>query len=254
MLPKLRPLLTVTKYDYVNARFSLEERVSIAACLWRVCALRAKRGEELLQSLSVILVYEANPVPYAYAVRALYELCKAGVLDIFAAWKVLRSNSSMFGQTDLVDIQICSLLGLVAREVTGVALQDELKLSTLKELLANLWQYTKRSEATVRAAAYRSLTSQNNQSAIVQITVDAPQQYLDLLRLEAAQGSTDSLVAAEELVASVLSAELKERRGLGTVDKSSNQDISLINEALAVLPPFLAREYEVCLPRAGGYI
>ncbi|XP_068741397.1 focadhesin-like [Montipora capricornis] len=142
---------------------NLEIQISKAACVLDVCKIRpSQHGADLLSLLSKLLDQNTKPnetenhpsvLVVSFSLQALQELCKAEVVDLCTAWKVLSVKLRLDRRSAVLH-SLCQLFSIVPSLATDSQDYQDFK----SEVLSLLWSLTQHPESFVACAAFESLS------------------------------------------------------------------------------------------------
>ncbi|XP_027059446.1 focadhesin-like [Pocillopora damicornis] len=163
VFPHLQKALSSVVDSNLGAELDLEIKIAQAACLLDICKLRpSQHGEDLLGLLSKLLDENTKPgetkntpsaLVVSLALQALEQLCKAEVVDLCTAWKVLSVKLGMDRRPQVL-CSICQLFRIVSDLVSNSSAYLDFK----NEVLTFLWSLTQHEESPVAHAAFTTLS------------------------------------------------------------------------------------------------
>ncbi|CAH3022453.1 unnamed protein product, partial [Porites evermanni] len=163
VFPQLQRVLNANDTQRVGMELNLEIQIAKAACLLDICKERpSQHGADLLSLLSKLLNQNTKPgetvnhpsaLVVSLALQALEQLCKAEVVDLCTAWKVLSGKLSQ-DRRPAVLCSLCQLFSSVPSLATNSQDYQELK----NHILSFLWSLTEHEQSLVSCAAFDALS------------------------------------------------------------------------------------------------
>ncbi|TSK82223.1 Focadhesin [Bagarius yarrelli] len=133
-----------------------EQILAKAACVQDICRERPyQHGGDMLAAITDTLTQcsrKDQATPATLALRGLYELCKAEVVDLGSTWKALSPKLSCETRP-LVLNAVSELFSLVP----SLHVKTEQYENFQSEVVSLLWSYTRSQDAAVASSGYRAL-------------------------------------------------------------------------------------------------